>query len=213
MKTYLITLMTIATLFTMSNVGLAQGLDSPSADLPPDGVYISPDEFHAYAAAGIVLDDPIHRPFAGTAVLQTVGNDELETFDSQFTAVEVGMGLGLMSLTGPVTVRTSNRALSTTGTFATEIISMSLSGNTPLGPIMIRQDPNRATTGLTDINDLGGGLYHIDSFFDVFTELSVDGGNSWIASDASTHLFLVPEPVTLSLLAVSGLAVLIRRRR
>lgn len=74
---------------------------------------------------------------------------------------------------------------STTGTFATEIVSMSLSGNAPQAGV-----PDiRAGSGYTQppscgeasVTDLGGGLYHIDSFFDVFTELSVDGGESWVA--------------------------------
>ena len=53
---------------------------------------------------------------------------------------------------------------------------MSLYGYVPGGPpILIREDPAQASVGQTTITDLGGGLYHIDSFFDVFTELSVDG--------------------------------------
>ena len=89
---------------------------------------------------------------------------------------------------------------------------MSLSGNTLLGMILVRQDPNRPSTGMTDITDLGGGLYHIDSFFDVFTELSVDGGTRWIPSDGSTHMFLVPELCSAVLLTI-GAAALFRRRR
>ena len=77
---------------------------------------------------------------------------------------------------------------------------------------MIREDPTRASLGSTDITDIGGGLYHIDSFFDVFTELSVDGGSSWSACDYSTRMYLVPEPVTLVLLALGGLAAIRRRR-
>ena len=212
MKTYLITILTITILFAASTVGLAQGLDTPSALLPPDGDYISPDQYHEYSAMGIILDDPIHRPFVGTTIREAIGSDELETFDSLFTAVEIGQGLGDVSLTGPVQVITHNRALSTTGTFATEIVSMSLSGNTPMGLIMIREAPNLASTGSTDITDLGGGLYHIDSFFDVFTELSVDGGGTWIACDYATRMSLEPEPATLGLLLAGGLALLRRRR-
>ena len=42
-------------------------------------------------------------------------------------------------------------------------------------PILIQGDPNRASTGQTDITDIGGGLYHIDTFFDLFTELLCSG--------------------------------------
>jgi len=69
---------------------------------------------------------------------------------------------------------------STTGTFATEIVSMSLSGNTGGRPTLLNAGSSfsgQAGSGKTEITDIGGGLYHIDSFFDVFTELSVDGGD------------------------------------
>jgi hypothetical protein len=85
---------------------------------------------------------------------------------------------------------------------------MSLSGNTPMGPIIIREDPGRDSTGRTDITDIGGGLYHIDSFFDVFTELSVDGGQSWIACDYGTRMTLFPEPGSLTLLGIGAVGLL-----
>ena len=210
MKTYLITILTISALLAMSTAGSAQ-LVTPSPDLPPDGDYVSPDEYHTYLAMGIVLDDPSHDRFLNV-VRTPLGPDELESFDSDFSAVEVGMGLGPMMLTGPVQVITSGKVGNTTGTFDTEIIAMSLTSNTPLGVITVRQDPNRATLGQTTITDIGGGLYQIDSFFDVFTELSVDGGASWIPSDTSTHMRLTPEPATLALMLMGAVALLRGRR-
>ena len=204
------TILMVGVLLAVNGLGWAQGLDTSSALLPPPGEYVSPDEYHEYSAAGIVLDDPIHDRFTNVQ-RETVGTDELETFDSFFSAVEIGLGLGPITLTGPVQVLVHDRALSTAGLFDTEIVSMSLSGNTPLGPIIVREDPYLPTMGQTDITDLGGGVYHIDSFFDVFTELSVDGGSSWIACDASTRMYLTPEPATLALLAGGGLMVLVRR--
>ena len=219
MKTCLTTILTITILLTANNLVSAQGIDAPSPDLPPPGQYVSPDEYHTYLAAGIVLDDPVHDRFTNIQ-RETVGTDELETFDSFFSAVEINGGplaipggLGPITLTGPVQVRVHDRTLSTAGLFDTEIVSMSLSGNVPgMGLIQIREDPYRASTGQTDILDLGGGLYHIDSFFDVFTELSVDGGASWIASDDRTRMYLTPEPATLAVLALGAIAALIRRR-
>jgi hypothetical protein len=99
-----------------------------------------------------------------------------------------------------------------TGTFNTEMLALSLSGTSPFGPYMVRESPTLATLGQTSITNIGGGLYHIDSFFDVFTELSLDGGNSWIPSDTSTHVVLEPEPASAGLLALVGVAGLIRRR-
>jgi len=211
MKTYLITLVTVTALLAVTSFAWAQGLEAPSADLPADGPYVSLTDYFQWSAAGTILDDPVLEPFVGTTIRQTIGNDEIETFDAELTGVEIGMGYGTITLTGPVEMIHFDRALSTAGLFDAEIISMSLSGNTPGGLLEVRQDSTRASIGQTDIADLGGGLYHIDSFFDVFTELRMGGGN-WIASDSSTHMVLTPEPCTMALLALGAVA-LIRRRK
>ena len=80
---------------------------------------------------------------------------------------------------------------------------------------MIRESPTLQSTGQTKITDIGGGNFHIDSFFDVFTELSVDGGSTWIPSASSSHVNLTPtpEPATLSFMGLGALALLARRRR
>lgn len=212
MKTHLLTIMTITALLSMNGTGWAQGLDTPSPDLPPDGKYVTLQEYFEYSPFGVIMTGPVLTPLVGTTVRVAVGNDEQETFDAILDAVEIGLGLGPIQLTGLIDTYTTDRNLSTTGTFATEIVSANLSGNTPMGPVMIREDPNRASPGSTDITDLGGGLYHIDSFFDVFTEFSVDGGQTWIASDYGTRMFLVPEPATLALLLLGGLALMRRKR-
>jgi hypothetical protein len=80
------------------------------------------------------------------------------------------------------------------------------------GTVLIRESPTLASVGQTDILDLGGGLYHIDSFFDVFTELSVDGGQTWIAAGESVRITLIPEP-TSCVLVLLGLGTMAFRKR
>ena len=46
--------------------------------------------------------------------------------------------------------------------------------------------------GRTTITDIGGGLYQIDSFFDVFTELSIDGGAFQPQTNPAGRMDLVP---------------------
>src|SRR5204863_1952694 len=111
---------------------------------------------------------------------------------------------------GPETNAVYGKIGNVTGTFNTEMLQLDLSGTSPFGPYMIRESPTLSSTGQTTVNNIGGGLFHIDSFFDVFTELSIDGGNTWIPSDSSTHVNLEPAP---SSGLVLGLACLIRQRR
>jgi len=175
--------------------------------------------WHEYASIGIFLDDPSHDRFH-QVVREKVGDDEIEIFQSAFSATERNSGQ-LMTLTGPVQVLTIDRLNPAnppdgTGSFDTEIISMSLQGTSPSGgPIIVRQDPSRPSLGHTEITDIGGGQFHIDSFFDVFTEISVDGGTSWIPSTNGTHMTLTPEPGSLVLLGMGALGFLafFRRRK
>ena len=96
-----------------------------------------------------------------------------------------------------------------TGTFDTEIIAMSLVGSMSGGPdVVINVLPS---SGRTSITDLGGGQWQIDSFFDVFTEISVDGG-AFVPSTAPMRMVLEPEPATLGLLLIGGCLALMRRR-
>jgi len=104
--------------------------------------------------------------------------------------------------------KASGPAASSLGTFNTEMLQLDLNLG---GGMLIRESPTIASTGSTTISDAGGGLFRIDSFFDIFVELSIDGGQSWIPSTASSRESVVPEPSSL-LLAGAGLASLLRTR-
>jgi len=64
------------------------------------------------------------------------------------------------------------------------------SGSPATGELLMTTDGNR-----------------ISSFFDVFTELSVDGGQNWIPASGPMHTVAIPEPTTLSLAAVGMLMI------
>jgi hypothetical protein len=202
------------------------GANAPSPDLPPiiDG-YLSPQDVHAKfsgPALEVVLSMVEHQPYAPIPPSYfcqpgAMSCDEHHHFESQLHAmvsINGGPQMPIM-MNGPVdTVAHNKGPTDTTGTFDTEMLSMSLTG----GGVMIRESPTRASTGKTSITDIGGGMYHIDSFFDVFTELSIDGGATWIPKSGlrGTPVYLggVPEPSTIALAMLSLIgAVGIGRRR
>jgi hypothetical protein len=204
----------------------ADGIDTNDPSLPPDGVYLSPDDVHAMYTAGdleVVLNKPQHKPIADRVDRSNQGADEHEFFQSTLagdgTIVWPSMGIPTpqtvpFSAQGPVHTVVFGKVGNVTGTFDTEMLSMDLTGASPLGPFMIRESPTLPSIGKTSITDLGGGMYHIDSFFDVFTELSLDGVN-WIPSSGPARVNLVPEPSSVALMAmgIAGLAGMWWRRR
>jgi hypothetical protein len=138
------------------------------------------------------LSHPRHKCFQNV-FRQALGNDEVETFDSVMdVTVDMGSGPVTVTLTGPTSTTTFGRMLSTTGTFSAEIVSMNLSGSVGDNNIQLGESPTLASVGQTDVTDLGGGLYQIDSFFDVFTELSVDGGPWMPQTNQAVRILLVP---------------------
>ena len=223
-------------------------LISSTADLPPDGVYLSTDVHQLYTGAALefLLTLPMHAPIVAEIGRRSGGNgspgtpaDEIETFGSNLDAHLNAHTLGGATLyDGPAHAQGGFGSVQTivfgkignvTGTFQTEMLALDLQGVVPgLGAFMIRESPTRASTGQTTITAMPGGMFQIDSFFDVFTELSTDGGATWMpgtevrggpAYGGHVELFptgtTVPEPTSMSLLAAGfvGMMGFIRRRR
>src|SRR5262249_9413535 len=188
-------------------------------NLPPDsGDYLTPAGVHAtYSGAGltIVLNNIVHHPFAASAIRTPIGGDEREQFNSSLTGrISVnGSPDQPTSGAGPCDTLVFGKVGHITGTFNTEMLSLDLSGTSPFGPYMVRESPTLPSLGQTTITDIGGGMYHIDSFFDVFTELSIDGGGSRVPPARPPHAQLNPSPPPPSLPGIAGLVGARSRRK
>ena len=196
-------------------------LTTNDPSLPPvGGTYRTPEEVHAtFSGPGLalILSQIQHSGFSNV-IRFPQGPDEREEFDSTLTGLISVNGSPDQPATGggPVQTVVRNKIGNVTGTFQTEMLSMNLTGNSPFGPFMIRESPTLQSTGQTSITDIGGGMFQIDSFFDVFTELSIDGGATWMPDTSGpAHVNLIPEPTSMSLLAAGfvGLVGCVRRRR
>src|SRR6185295_11916126 len=88
------------------------------------------------------------------------------------------------------TVRVTHTDESTAGSiFETEMLSLNLTS----GGMMIRESPTLASTGKTTVRTVPGG-YLESSFFDVFTELSLDGGHNWVPAQEAARVELRNDP-------------------
>ena len=187
---------------------------TPDPSLPPlGGEWVSDTISQMLDYGGQVQGMDVHL-FGFTNIVSTdVGADEVITCNALLTAVVTSFpGEPMVTFAGPMQVVIFGKAGQTTGTYTAETVSLAaVAVGDPA--LMLRENPALASMGQVTVTDIGGGLYQIDSFFDVFTELSPNGGANSLPDMNATHrLTLVPEPATLSLLALGALA-LIRRRR
>ncbi len=185
-------------------------------DLPPingglDGLYPAYlAQFHAlYPGVSITLAQ--HRVLALES-RQPIGPNDVENVSSQLNGqVSINGGTSIpFTLTGPVQIEVMNYAPGDLGTFNTQMLSMDLTGTVAGHSVEIMLDSNLGdTTGQTTITNLGGGQFDIKSFFDVFTEISLDGGpfQGQIGGPTVVNLQGVPEPSTWVMLLTAGLIV------
>jgi hypothetical protein len=96
---------------------------------------------------------------------------------------------------------------------------MSLTGQVPEGPAFeFRRWASFASPpslGQIVVSDLPDGAFQVDSFFDIFTEISLDGGDFLGGGDATRVQMqgeIVPEPSALALLSLAGLALAVWRK-
>lgn len=184
----------------------------------PAGYYTNHLANISYAGPGVIVTlTNVGHLALGPVNRSQSGPDEIEQFNSQLNGQGAVLGLGPLSVTanGLVSTIVHGKIGNTTGTFNTEMLAMNLSGVSPFGPFMIRESPTLPSLGVTSVTALGGGLYNISSFFDVFTELSLDGGITWVPdSNGPERVTLVPVPEP-SICALGGLAagLLALRRR
>ncbi len=176
---------------------------------------------------GLTLTGPSDP--AQTVPLPSPGSSaQVDSFFDVFTEVDLGPGtvrrghFDFFDITYRVANNGGGGGGGSGGSYDTEMLAMNLTGSYPGSggpiPFMIRESPTLASMGEHTVTPLSDGTFQIDSFFDVFTELSLDGGQTFIPSGGPIHLDLTgisPEPSSMALagLGLTGGALLVRRYR
>jgi len=85
--------------------------------------------------------------------------------------------LGPVTLSGPINITYFGRStLTALGTFTSQITFLNFTGTFNGHTIEAMLNPASPSLGMTSVNEVPGGQFRVDSFFDVFAELSIDGG-------------------------------------
>jgi hypothetical protein len=186
---------------------------------PPTGVYASPDViFYPYGPGIVIMNFTISHPTASflPPALFTSSTHTFGVIVSADMSVDGGANWFAVGASANETINSFHYSdAGGVGYFSEEIYSLNVSGYTPYGPMMIRESPTLASTGQATIEPDNGG-YQISSFFDIFFELSLDGGQTWMPNpEGPIHAELIPEPSAFVALfaGIAGLAGFRRFRR
>jgi len=165
-------------------------------NLPPlNGVYLSPVPWIGSYPKGILISNLIHRRFTQNFPPPPPGVMETHSFGSQVSfQLSTDGGRTFIQQSAMAQATVSLRADPTApDLFDTEMTQLDITGGTLPAVMRIRESPTRASTGQTQVQPVPGG-FMVSSFFDVFTEISLDGGQTWLPSDQPAPLELHTDP-------------------
>src|SRR5207302_886511 len=109
-----------------------------------------------------------------------------------------GQGPILITAPGNVSVTMSNAGVNNgTSQYDNEMTQLDINGGGMPPGVMIRESPTLQSGGHTTSRPVPGG-FMVSSFFDIFTELSMDGGATWSPAQQPAHMELRRDPRTES---------------
>ncbi len=152
---------------------------------PPSGVYVSEPGIRVTYANGTIIRDISQKGFTQSQPPPPPGGTQVYSFVADMELdVSADGGATFQRVMAPanVTMRLSHSFdTTTTSHYDGEMLQMAVSGGGLPAGVMARESPTLASTGRTTIKPVGGG-FMIDSFFNLFTEITLDGGQTWVPS-------------------------------
>ena len=206
-------LLLTAMLFS-AGIGIVNGqVFKTTKCLPPDTSEYAAQYHQTYNGVNVYnLNDLIHLGFSNCKVpSDSIGGTTFDSFSSTIKAtLRINNGPPmLVNAPGQCNVRVTKTGQNgNTAIYQTEMLQLDISGGSLPAGTMIRESPTLQSMGQTTIQTVSGGFI-INSFFDVFTELSTDNGLSWTSSSGPGHVVLRPSGSTgIPTLSQWGLIIL-----
>jgi len=189
----------------------------PVATLPPaNGVYF----VGATCISAVCLQNIQLKNFVITSNMIVGGNDvtvsdvDLTANVFQNVGGNPGLPIGSLLLAGQVDITYFSRnSITERGTFNDQITSLTLSGSFAGHTADAMLNPAHQSVGQTTIAEVPGTrTFGISSFFDVFAELSINGGPFVPGPERTGDLGEAPEPSYYVPIGLGLAAIVVRRR-
>lgn len=161
----------------------------------------------------------------GPAAYPPGGQDEFPS-GALLTLEIPGGGQAHVTLNGPTVVQRSDpHDADGDGRqeIETELLAMNLTGISPSGPLMVRESPTRPSLGRI-VQQAPGIDFAADSFFDVFFDISLDGGQTWLPVQEPVRMEAVidaippilsfyrsPQPIAVPVIGSDGQVIAVIR--
>jgi hypothetical protein len=183
---------------------------APTATYLPSAATLNMDWGTSIAfASGVVLQNVRIHDYSSSIAFPGPGATSANTFSATLDGMlstDGGATFNPLSTGGNISVSIRDVLDQGSGRqFASEMLAMTLSGGSLPSGYMIRESPIHASLGTATDAALVSGNHRISSFFDVYTELSTDGGQSWLpALGESAEFWLTAPAIEYSWTAVQG---------
>ena len=179
------------------------GVEAGSELLPPSGAAYYGGAPHRFGGGSAQLTCSSHGQFTAAVTppatpSAVVTADYFATFTGQLV---LGPPLVAAGATYPLSLQVHMverlTLVATQGavrTFDTELLTFALGGGAAPGGATVRESPSRVSSGQTTVTALSGGRYRIETYYDVWLEISVDGGSTWVPADGAVRMTLGRAP-------------------
>lgn len=164
---------------------------------PPIGMFVSLDAVPF--ANGVVLSNFTFRLFNPSLPLPPLDGSQNYSFDAA-AQMQVSLNSGASFSPAAVSATMAAKVLHSsdagrTSFYDTEMLQLDFSNGTLPAGLLIRESPTQASIGQITESP-GSNGYLISSFFDVFLEVSLDGGQSWVPGNTTVRLELRADPTS-----------------
>ena len=192
-------------------VACSSGESSPTAtgseiivtqvSLPVPGTVYRGEDSHHFLDESVTLFCGTHGVFTNSVqppneVGESVSSDYLATFVGELV-LQPPVSESVVTHTLTAQARMAERITlretrGSTQTFDTELVTFELGGTDMPANIVVRESADFVSAGITTITAVSGGRNRVESHYDVWLEVSLDGGRTWNRAQNAVRMSLQP---------------------